>query len=88
MLTTNGLLLNDANIKFLAENEIGLAISIDGPQKEHDRLRVKIDGSGSFEQIANNIKNSTLEIIKGEKHGSYIIHSDKIYKIIKKYLED
>ena len=56
MLTTNGLLLNDANIKFLAENEIGLAISIDGPQKEHDRLRVKIDGSGSFEQIANNIK--------------------------------
>ena len=38
MLTTNGLLLNDANIKFLAENEIGLAISIDGPQKEHDRL--------------------------------------------------
>ena len=38
--------------------------------------------------IANNIKNSTLEIIKGEKHGSYIIHSDKIYKIIKKYLED
>lgn len=55
-ITTNGLLLNDANIKFLAENEIGLAISIDGPQKEHDRLRVKIDGSGSFEQIANNIK--------------------------------
>ena len=38
--------------------------------------------------IENNIKNSTLEIIKGEKHGSYIIHSDKIYKIIKKYLED
>ena len=36
----------------------------------------------------NNIKNSTLEIIQGEKHGSYIIHSDKIYKIIKKYLED
>ena len=56
MLTTNGLLLNDANIKFLSENEIGLAISIDGPQKEHDRLRVKIDGSGSFEQIASNIK--------------------------------
>ena len=36
-------------------------------------------------QIANNIKNSTLEIIKGEKHGSYIIHSDKIYKIIKNF---
>lgn len=56
MLTTNGLLLNDANIKFLAENDIGLAISIDGPQKEHDRLRVRIDGTGSFIQIFSNIK--------------------------------
>ncbi|MGN1383880.1 MAG: alpha/beta fold hydrolase [Clostridia bacterium] len=37
--------------------------------------------------IADNIKNSTLEIVKGENHGSYIIHSDKIYGIIKKYLE-
>jgi len=36
--------------------------------------------------IANNIKNSTLEIIKDENHGSYIIHSDKLYEIIKKYI--
>ena len=36
--------------------------------------------------IANNIKNSTLEIIKNENHGSYIIHSDKLYEIIKKYI--
>lgn len=36
--------------------------------------------------IADNIKNSTIEIIKGESHGSYIVHSDKIYDIIKKYL--
>ena len=26
------------------------------------------------------------EIVKKEKHGSYIIHSDKIYDIIKKYI--
>lgn len=36
--------------------------------------------------IANNIKNSRLEIIKNENHGSYIIHSDKLYEIIKKYI--
>ena len=36
--------------------------------------------------IADNISNSTIEIIKGEKHGSYIIHSNKIYEIIKKYI--
>ena len=36
--------------------------------------------------IADNIKNSTLEIIPKENHGSYIIHSEKLYEIIKKYL--
>lgn len=36
--------------------------------------------------IANNIKNSTLEIIENENHGSYIIHSNKLYEIIKKYI--
>lgn len=36
--------------------------------------------------IADNIKNSTLEIVPKESHGSYIVHKDKIYEIIKKYL--
>lgn len=36
--------------------------------------------------IADNIPNSTLEIIPGENHSSYIIHSEKIYNIIKKYI--
>lgn len=36
--------------------------------------------------ISDNIKNSTLEIIKNENHGSYIIHSEKLYEIIKKYI--
>ena len=38
------------------------------------------------ELIANSIKNSTHEIIPKENHGSYIVHSDKIYGIIEKYL--
>lgn len=36
--------------------------------------------------IAENIPNSTLEIIAGENHGSYIIHSEKLYDILKKYI--
>lgn len=36
--------------------------------------------------IAENIRNSTLEIIPKENHSSYIIHSEKIYNIIKKYI--
>ena len=36
--------------------------------------------------IAENIKNSTLKIILKETHGSYIVHSEKIYEILKEYL--
>lgn len=36
--------------------------------------------------IAENIKNSKLEIIPKENHSSYIVHSEKIYNIIKKYI--
>ena len=38
--------------------------------------------------IADNIPQSTLEIISNENHGSYIVHRDKIYHIIKKYISD
>lgn len=37
------------------------------------------------EYIACNIPNSSLKILEGEGHGSYIVHSDKIAKLI---LED
>ena len=36
--------------------------------------------------IADNIKNSKLEIIPKENHGSYVVHSKKLYGIIEKYL--
>lgn len=36
--------------------------------------------------IANSINNGTLEIVQGESHGSYIVHNEKIYDVIKKYL--
>lgn len=38
------------------------------------------------EMIADNIKGSKLWIIPKEHHGSYIVHSTKLYDILKKYL--
>jgi pimeloyl-ACP methyl ester carboxylesterase len=37
------------------------------------------------EYIACSIPNSSLKILKGEGHGSYIVHSDKIAKLILEY---
>ena len=36
--------------------------------------------------INRNIPNSTFEIINNESHGSYVIHSNKLYNIIKEYI--
>jgi uncharacterized protein len=54
-ITTNGTLLNDEIIDFLINHRVGLAISLDGPKKLHDRYRVFQNGRGSFELIVRNI---------------------------------
>lgn len=38
------------------------------------------------EMISKNIPNSILDIIPNENHGSYIIHSEKLINILKKYI--
>lgn len=38
-ITTNGSLLDEDKIKFIVENNLGLSISLDGPQQIHDRFR-------------------------------------------------
>jgi len=55
-ITTNGTLLSDENIAFIKKNNIGLCISIDGDQENHDRNRIYPDSSGSHAIIMDNIK--------------------------------
>lgn len=55
-ITTNGTLLTDEIIHFLAKNNIILTVSIDGSKQEHDSCRVFPDGSGSFDIVMRNIR--------------------------------
>lgn len=43
---------------------------------------------GHTRHIAEQIPGSTLKILKGESHMSYVIHSNKLYDIIRPFLED
>lgn len=54
-ITTNGILLNNEVINFLISNKIGLIISLDGPEKIHNRYRVFPTGNGTFEIIIKNL---------------------------------
>ncbi len=75
------MMLDEPNISLEELQNITIPVNIIAGEKDIIKLE-------HTKLISNNIKDSTLEIVKGENHGSYIIHSDKIYEIIKKYLED
>jgi uncharacterized protein len=55
-LTTNGTLLNERVIEFLAEYRIGVTISLDGDREMNDQFRVFHDGRGSYDVIAPKVK--------------------------------
>ena len=55
-LTTNATLLKPDVIEFLANERIGVTISIDGPQEIQDKFRVFSNGKGSYELVAPKIK--------------------------------
>ena len=55
-LTTNATLLRSDVIEFLADNNVGVTVSIDGPRELQNRFRVFHNGSGSYDVVAPNIK--------------------------------
>src|SRR5262249_36937741 len=55
-LTTNATLLKPEIIEFLAENHVGVTISIDGPREVQDKFRVFNNGAGIHEIRAPKIK--------------------------------
>jgi uncharacterized protein len=55
-ITTNGTLLDAEKRAFLIAHNFSIAVSIDGPREEHDRKRVYRDGTGTFDDIMENVK--------------------------------
>jgi uncharacterized protein len=56
VLTTNGSLLDEEKANWLMQYDFSISISLDGPEDEHDRLRVYRSGHGTFQDIMSNIK--------------------------------
>jgi uncharacterized protein len=55
-MTTNATMLTSEIISFLAENNVGVTVSIDGPKESNDKFRVFHNGKGSYDVIAPKIK--------------------------------
>jgi len=57
-ITTNGSLLTDSVVEYLASHNISVTISLDGAKEIHDTSRrFASDGRGSFDIIMSNIEN-------------------------------
>lgn len=55
-MTTNGTLLIDQVVGFLADKGVRILISLDGPKEIHDVDRIFAAGAGSFDLIMRNIR--------------------------------
>lgn len=55
-LQTNGILLDDAWGEFFKENHFLIGLSIDGPQKVHDRYRVDRAGRPTFKKVMQGLE--------------------------------
>lgn len=55
-ITTNALLLNEEYKKYINENMDNVVLSIDGRKEINDKMRTRVDGSGTYEYIMPKIK--------------------------------
>ena len=53
-------------IEFLAENRVGVTISIDGPKEVQDQFRVFSNGTGSYDIVAPKIR----ELLRAAPHAA------------------
>ncbi len=68
-LTTNGVLLNDENIEYMNENMSNVVLSLDGRKETNDRVRVKVDGSGSYDSILPKL----LKVAESRNQDNYYV---------------
>lgn len=55
-MTTNATLLNDENMEYLDKEMGNLVLSLDGRPQVNDKVRIRMDGSGSFKATMPRIK--------------------------------
>ena len=55
-ITTNGMLLNDENMDFINKEMSNVVMSVDGRKEVNDRMRKRVDGTGTYDKIMANYK--------------------------------
>jgi uncharacterized protein len=80
-LTTNATLLRSEVIRWLADNDIGVTISIDGPRAVQDGLRVFHDGRGTYDVVLPKIE-ELLRVHRSRPIGARVTLTQKHLDVI------
>lgn len=82
-ITTNGYLLSEEKIKYMLENNFSISVSIDGDKETHDRNRVTINQTPTFDVVFKNMllleevyENMLRENKKTVPYGILITHDN------------
>ena len=81
-LTTNATLLQPETIEFLADNDIGVTVSIDGPRDMQNRFRVFHDGRGSYDVVLPKIK-ALLARHKSRPVGARVTLTSEVLDVVR-----
>lgn len=68
-ITTNGVLLDEDKKKYINENMSNVVLSIDGRKEVNDRMRTRVDGSGTYD----NILPKFLDMAKSRNQDNYYV---------------
>lgn len=68
-ITTNAVLLDDDKIDFINKNMYNVVLSIDGRENVNDKMRKRVDGSGSYEKVLEKIK----KLVDMREHKNYYV---------------
>ena len=68
-ITTNGILLNDDNIKYINEEMSNVVLSLDGRKEVNDRVRCRVDGTGSYDRILPKL----LQVAESRNQDNYYV---------------
>lgn len=55
LMQTNGALLTEERVRVLLEHQVGVGVSLDGPEELHDRHRLSAGGQGTHSQVEANL---------------------------------
>jgi uncharacterized protein len=85
-MTTNSTLLNDENMEFIDKQMGNIVLSIDGRKEVNDKVRVRADGSGSYDKILPKIYDMVQKRDKSKQYyvrGTFTRANTDFYEDVK-----